>query len=345
MTTHYETYSTEDFLQDRYFISWVKYRSVETESFWKHWIANQPKNLVEFLAAEEQLEIIFSASRIKPGSFDQEDVWEKIKATIEKDQGKVVPIFKKRKTWYYAAAISIAVALTGFLLFRTAGTEKELLVTGNGQLKKISLTDSTVIQLNANSTLEYMSKWADGSPREVYLKGEAFFDVAHLNNVENGSGSEQIFIVHTDQLKVEVLGTAFNVKERRGVTQISLERGRVKVQVKSDSLQQLILAPGELAEYAHDKNELKKVVKDPVYFKDWTENKMLTNNTSVAEILTELEDVYGYQVILRDSGIATRRIDGTIPMKNEDNVLFVLSNILGVDIEKNGRQLVIKNRK
>ena len=343
MTTNYEFYSTDEFLQDSYFISWVKHRSDESESFWKQWMAGQPRNLHAFLAAREQLEIILSVSRIEPAIADKDYLWSKINTSIGRKQGKLVS-FKNKRTWYYAAAISIAVVITGILLFGNTGSDERMLVTGNGQLKKVSLADSTVIRLNANSTLEYMRKWPDGDPREVYLKGEAFFDVAHVSNTENAMLPSQLFIVHTNQLKVEVLGTAFNVKERRGVTQISLERGSVRIQVKSDTIQQLILSPGELAEYRHDKKQLRKIVKDPVYFKDWTENKMLTNNTSVSEILTELEDVYGYKIILQDAEIGNRRIDGTIPMKNEDNVLFVLSNILDVDIKKNGRRLTIKNR-
>ena len=62
----------------------------------------------------------------------------------------------------------------------------------------------------------------------------------------------------------------------------------------------------------------------------------------MADILADLEDMYGYEVSLKDSVLANRRIDGIIPLTNEKNVLFILSNMLDVDIIKknNKRQYI-----
>ncbi len=72
---------------------------------------------------------------------------------------------------------------------------------------------------------------------------------------------------------------------------------------------------------------------------------MLTNNTTVDEIIQAIEDQYGYKVILEDAELASRRIDGIIPFKSESNVLFVLSNMLEIEIVKKDSTLMFKSRK
>jgi transmembrane sensor len=341
MQARYDSFSTDDFIEDRFFISWIKTGSPETEAFWKTWIASQPSNINAFREAEQQMRIIFSAKRIINDPKDAEEVWFHIGQTIGSEKGKIVSIFPHMKIWMIAASVIAVVLVAGIILLSGNQDQDIQEQTSYGQLKTISLPDSSVIRLNANSSIEYLNT-GDGAPREVYLKGEAFFEVVRMSQKIN---TDPRFIVHTDLLKVEVLGTAFNVKERRGVTEVSLERGSLRVTVKSDSIQQLLLSPGELAEYNSAKNELKKIKADPAYHKDWTEEKMLANNTTVATIIQEIEDVYGYKVILDDTSMRSRRIDGTIPMKNEENVLFVLSNMLNVDIEKKPGQLHFKKRK
>ncbi len=72
---------------------------------------------------------------------------------------------------------------------------------------------------------------------------------------------------------------------------------------------------------------------------------MLANNTTVREIIEAIEDQYGYKVVLEDAELANRRIDGTIPFKSESNVLFVLSNILDIDIKKKDSTLIFRSEK
>jgi ferric-dicitrate binding protein FerR (iron transport regulator) len=71
------------------------------------------------------------------------------------------------------------------------------------------LPDNSTVILNANSSLRYQENWEAELLREVWVDGEAFFSVVHTHN-------HQRFRVNvTDDLKVEVLGTEFNVKDRR----------------------------------------------------------------------------------------------------------------------------------
>jgi ferric-dicitrate binding protein FerR (iron transport regulator) len=342
MEDAYETYKTGDFLEDAFFLQWVRDKDAAAEAFWLKWIGKKPANLQQMQMAKEQLRIIFSVQEVSPEAGDQEQVWLNIRSSIEANEKNVFRITRARR-WLVAASI-VAVILVGGLLWFVLYNNSKIVSTKFGQLKSVNLPDASEITMNAHSTIRYLKKWPDGQPREVWLKGEAFFKIRHLHNGTAPMKPQERFVVHTDHILVEVLGTVFNIKERRGNVQVSLESGSVLVKLRSDSLKKLVLLPGELASYNSLTNKLEKTVKDPAISRAWTEQKILTSNTSVAEIVQILEDTYGYKVILEDTTLAGKRIDGTLPMKNEQNLLFALSQVLNVDIEIKDSLLTIKRR-
>ncbi len=345
MEINYESYRVEDFLEDANFIEWVKYKSPELEKFWA-WRTSEPANLAAFNEAERQLALILSAQRIEPAKGDKEEVLQKVFRTIDKGEEKVIPLRSGIRRWMIAASAAAILVISGALWYVTSQKETTTeFATAYGEIKKIVLPDQSQITLNAHSHIAFKSDWKNENAREVWLNGEAYFDVKHLN--KNGSlvKENERFIIHTNLLQVEVLGTVFNVKERRGKSAVSLESGSVKVQVKAEKDKQWILKPGDVAIYSNSSGYLQKLRQDPMIYKAWTENKMLTNNTTVGEIIQAIEDQYGHKVILEDAELANRTIDGTIPFKSESNVVFVLSNILGIDIEKKDSTLIFKSKK
>jgi transmembrane sensor len=107
------------------------------------------------------------------------------------------------------AAIFGGVALTLFLVTQFFGNNeggKLAVQTEYGKLKQVLLPDSSSIVLNANSKIEYDKNWSKGKRREVWLEGEAFFDVRHLNQDTTQVSTYDQFVVHTEDLDVEVLG-------------------------------------------------------------------------------------------------------------------------------------------
>ena len=102
--------------------------------------------------------------------------------------------------------------------------------TGYGEMKTIVLPDSSVVILNSNSSLRIPEQWSDAEGRQVWLEGEAYFQV------QKQPATVRKFVVHTRQVDVEVLGTKFNVNTRRQQAVVSLEEGKVRLLVyKGDS--------------------------------------------------------------------------------------------------------------
>lgn len=271
---------------------------------------------------------------------------QKIISTIDAAEEKVIPLRTGIRRWMIAASVAALLIITGALWYVTwqKNTTTEF-STAYGEIKKIELPDQSQITLNAHSHIAFKADWNKEDAREVWLDGEANFDVKHLHKTGSPIKESERFIIHTSLLQVEVLGTVFNVKDRRGKVEVSLESGSVKVMVKGEKNKQWILKPGEVAVYSNVAKILDKQIQAPGIYKAWTERKMLTNNTTVREIIQAIEDQYGHKVILEDAGLANRRIDGTIPFKSESSVLFVLSNILDIDIEKKDSTLVFKSKK
>src|SRR5690606_6204958 len=91
----------------------------------------------------------------------------------------------------------------------------------------IKLPDGSTVLLNDDSELSYSLPFDDG-PREVTLKGEAFFDIIHDNN--------KPFIVRTGNISTNVLGTAFNINARNRNVVVTVERGLVQVSDETQAL-------------------------------------------------------------------------------------------------------------
>src|SRR5690606_11338540 len=114
--------------------------------------------------------------------------------------------------------------------------------TPRGDRSLTVLDDGTQVWLNANSTLRFATDFVAGNTREVFLDGEAFFDV-----VEDKS---KPFIVHASGVSVEVLGTAFNVLsyDDDGVVETTLVRGKIDIVPNGgDSNSHLTLLPNQRA--------------------------------------------------------------------------------------------------
>lgn len=110
--------------------------------------------------------------------------------------------------------------------------------TKNGKQLSLTLEDGTLVHLNAASKLTYPDKFST-SKREVWLVGEAYFDVA--------GNADKPFIIHTPRLSINVLGTAFNVKAypHDPVFETTLLRGAIEIVLNDEPTKKILLKPNE----------------------------------------------------------------------------------------------------
>jgi len=162
---------------------------------------------------------------------------------------------------------------------------------------KLVLSDGTEVWLNATTKLRFPFNFT-GDKREIYLEGEAFFNVA--------KNAAQPFIVHTEKSDVQVLGTSFNVSAyKNGVTTTALVSGAVINRVGST---EATLKPGQEAVVTGDRQLIRKFDEDEVT--GWMKGLYIFHNTSLREIASVLERWYGVKVVFDNNEIAEKRFTG-----------------------------------
>lgn len=175
-----------------------------------------------------------------------DEAWQHLYARLDRDRLLPKPGIAKHRTPLLkrrlpaAAAIACLVCLASALWFTQDNGPGALnLVTQENHEASTLVTtleDGSVVYLAQESTLQYPEHFATDH-RKVNLQGEAFFDVARKQ--------EQAFLIETGQVRIEVLGTAFNVRSHEAdAFRLSVQRGRVKVSLKQGG-QSVLVNAGE----------------------------------------------------------------------------------------------------
>ena len=266
---------------------------------------------------------------------------EKMYAQMKEKMEKHTPSFRLSPTvWKVAATFTGLLIMASFFVFyflKTGGVTMH--TTDYGEMATIELPDASTVVLNGNSTLQYQGPWEEGTLREVWVEGEAYFSVRHLEG-------DTKFKVHTQNLTIEVLGTEFNVTNRRGNTQVTLNTGSIRLDASpeaSGEVVDVIMKPGEQAVLTQDQKFELKVV-DPELFTSWKEHELVFQNASLQEVASIIEDTYGVSVHFEDSSLRTLKITGSLPNKELDVLTGMLGEILNVKIARDKDKIYINKK-
>ncbi|GAA4402756.1 FecR family protein [Nibrella viscosa] len=239
------------------------------------------------------------------------------------------------RMWWVAAGTVLIVGLLGYIAqdyiwYKTYATDY-------GQTYALVLPDGSAVTLNGHSSL-WVPRFGFGeSLRRVRLSGEAVFDVKH-------TVSSQRFVVHTlNNLDVEVLGTEFSVNTRPYGTQVALNRGKVKLHYQDTDRQerQLVMKPGDWIA-VDEQGALKRGShKDAKQFAAWREQRFEFDNTPLQEVITMLNETYGYTIKLADDKLATRTLTGTFRARTPEDLLEALAQLLDLRMERQNKTIVL----
>ena len=240
---------------------------------------------------------------------------------------------RRRRHRIIASVLSMAAVLTGIILLSTtvllpAGNDLESSLAEMqaqeiisikvpvGERMTIMLTDGTRVVANSRSELRY-PKTFSGQTREVYDKGEVFFEVAH--------DKYHPFIVNADGLKVKVLGTKFNVSNYNSArTSVVLLEGCVAATLKCNDT--VTMHPGNLLS-VKDGSFVSLEDVDASEYVSWTEGMLNLHGDDLPTVISRLNDYYGSDIRV-DSTIASPRLYGKlIYQKDIDGVLESINQI------------------
>ena len=208
------------------------------------------------------------------------------------------------------------------------------LLVPQGQTYKLALADGTNVMLNAESELTFPSEF-DTDRREVFLKEEAFFQVTHNEKAP--------FIVHTDQLDVQVLGTTFNVSgyNNENMLKVTLVEGSIRIHQQGDSVK---IRPNE--QYNYNKNTREKRVQtvDTELFTSWVNDEYIFKDTTLDEIFNRINHWYMFDVTYESPSLKEKRFFLTIGRDASlDQIIQIINSTEEVCIEKKDNHIVVKN--
>lgn len=217
-----------------------------------------------------------------------------------------------------------------------ANEQPNHLLTPLGKTYRVELSDGTRITLNALSKLIYPNKFGKGN-REVTLKGEGFFEVA--------KDALRPFIVHTDQLSVQVLGTVFNVSSYASdeTTRTTLVEGSVKVSRGKDSR---TITPSQQYVYNKitDRQEINIV--NTTEYTSWLKHEYIFQNATLEEILSRLQLWHSITINYANETVKKSRFSLRVTQNTPlDQIIELINYTNVVNIEKvNHNSINVKNQ-
>jgi len=252
----------------------------------------------------------------------------------------------QRRIWKAGLAAAVVLLLLGGIGFwynnqKRSNTSQASLVekhNARGTKSTIVLSDGSKIWLNADSKLTYPESFT-GHTREVYLSGEAFFEVT--------KNPHKPFVIHLSKGTVRVLGTSFNIRayDNEKVIETSVSTGRVAFIATGKQQQDTIfITPNNKVRYSLNDDQVKVEPTAAAEDKAWTEGKLIFKALTLEEIAIELERNFGKKVVFEDEEPKHYRLTGAFENNSLDEIMFYLSKTKNFNYTITNSELLISNR-
>lgn len=326
----------------------------------------------------EILDAHFRSGWVQSGDTDLGHLlsWEHLKRELEARHVEKRADIRSRSLnlWKWGIAASF-LAVVSFVWWLSPG-EPDIITyhTTFGETQEILLDDGTKVILNANSSLLWhKDRYRDSSGSEyrlAELKGEAFFEVSRVkedgriaDNTQDNDQGMVPFKVRTSDLTVNVLGTAFNLRSRRGRTDVYLDHGSIELELlkeqtelgnrplsktaENSDLEKVRMTPGDMVRFSSATQYLEKMeAENPGRFTQWKDGTLIFDNVTFGEMLDRLEDIYGKDFYVQDSLLLQTPVTAGLPYENWETVTKLLEVSLNVELnEEQNNKVRLEKRK
>lgn len=240
----------------------------------------------------------------------------------------------------YVAAVFIGFCVSSFVFYFSEPKPSVLvssykLATNKGEKSYLELPDGTKIWLNSCTTIEYAPDYGV-SNRDIYLNGEAYFEVA--------KNKELPFVVKANGIDIKALGTAFNVNAYKEDKELitTLFSGKVEVYPES-TRHKILLEPNQMAIYYKDKNKLEKKSYDDNLFVKWRDGALSFDMMYMKDITKLLER--NFDVVFRYDNQDIKDLKFRGSFKNNEtlsDILNVIKTNTSISYQIVGDTIIIK---
>ncbi|MCL6220899.1 FecR family protein [Zunongwangia pacifica] len=200
-----------------------------------------------------------------------------------------------------------------------------------GKSSVVALADGTLINLNAGSSFRYPNGFKAEGNREVFLTGEAYFQVSH--------DEQRPFLVHTNDLEIQVLGTHFNVQAYADekTSNTVLVNGAVQVKQTANPDDVVVLKPGMQALYSQDSKSLETVAVNTAPYTAWVKGQLYFNQVDFIQIARVLERKFDVQIQVNNPALKEEKFTAKFKAESLEQILksFNESYSFDYDIKQN----------
>jgi ferric-dicitrate binding protein FerR (iron transport regulator) len=281
---------------------------------------------------EELVELYHKSSDENSINFNPENEWDELQTVlrIEKESraGNTIRFFP----WIARAAAAILIIFGVIYIFNNRYTSQDQMImqtmvsTDQSTQKQVELPDGTIVWINKDSELLYPEEFAVNA-REVYLTGEAFFDVT--------PNKERPFIVHAGISKTTVLGTSFNLRaySKEDDIRLTVVSGKVAFTL-TDDREGVFVTPGNMAYLNRESKQIVEGVNTDFNFLSWKTNELRFNDSPISSLVESLERHYGIDIEVEHEATYNCRFTGDFKDTEMDNALKIITKAIGSTYQK-----------
>ncbi|WP_337965300.1 DUF4974 domain-containing protein [uncultured Flavobacterium sp.] len=189
-----------------------------------------------------------------------------------------------------------------------------------GKRFKLTLSDGTIVSLNSGTTLRYPEQFGINGKRNVFLTGEAFFEVA--------KDKQHPFIVNANKVDIEVLGTKFNISAypENPTVNSTLIEGSIQMYEVENKENLVLLLPNQMATWQNNAKKITTKAVDPSFYSAWTKGELAFKDTPFSTITKIIQRTYDVEIINENTVLAKQNFTGTIKISDSsvENILELL---------------------
>jgi transmembrane sensor len=206
-------------------------------------------------------------------------------------------------------------------------------ITEASEQKFLQLPDNTEVWLNGDSYLEFPDQFTD-KKREVYLSGEAWFDVKHAEEIP--------FIIHTGKITTTVMGTAFNIKAYPYLRTVVISVSRGKIRVSRGNKVIAILEKGQQVKVSDSDSLIREKNIDVGKIASWQQGYISYEDETMGEILRDLEHLYNTEITVADQSLLDMRITTSFNRSiGKEQALKIICKLVDKQLSnRNGRYII-----
>jgi hypothetical protein len=365
----FSTYSLEEFLDSPAFRRWVKSPTPEDEAFWSEWLIKNPdkQELVE--QASLIMSAIYSAQHT---DISDEDIQFEIKEILAQKKviSEEIPTFLQNSLpqkfsltmLLRVAALMILISGTGILFFyyqqktpvaSVVKAEKDTVTSlthtetnTSSVARLINLADGSTVLLQKNSSIMY-TDLLKGDKREVYLKGDAFFEIT--------KNAARPFFVKTQSIVAKVLGTSFYIKSEKEGQRVTIlvKTGKVSiypVETGESNTEQISAIPADtiLTPHQHLTYEVKNAKTEKIFNTSKEvaaivipETHFSFNSTPLWQVFDAIEKVYGVNVVYDKESLKNCTLTARLEDESFMTKIELICKSLGMTYKVNGNDVEI----